>query len=476
MSDLKLDAAGTPHVTYESTNGGVYKFENDTWTPVNDAQIDGLTEGINSIHFDENDERWLTVEGEVYSTNMTNNLPIVLQESPLIAELPRLVREAADGTVYCYSGSFFGGKLVKFNSPTDWEEIELSDDFTTITDLEITSAGDLIVSTVQGLFQYQNETWTEISGFPSNVPSNIALDSENGIWVTTSLSGLYYYDGSTWTTYTVATSGLSSDFVNSVSVDRNDELWVVTLGQNLEHFDGTSWEVFNQTNSSLPETLGNSDIYFDANNELWFPIFNSGIFHFDGADWEEFIPEFVNTFIQYKISADTEGTLYAATSWGIYQFDGATWQPFLNEENSLLLEQESSDIMIGQNDFFWVSTEEGLFIYNSEIISAINNLQVFAQDFLTLYPNPTTDFISIKSENFDNEIFEMSIYDNTGRLLRSKKMKVGELIDVTDLTTGVPPAGDQSPPNRQRHSFYSHPSPSFSQMPLALLQKLRSLP
>jgi len=369
MSDLKLDQFGTPYVSYTSANLDIHKFENNIWTPVDDAQVNEIPEGITSIYFDGDGERWLTTDNDVFFYISNISTQMTLEEGPLADNLPRFVREASDESIYCYSGSLFEGKLVKFSSPTEWEEIDFSDNFGGINDLEITTDGNLIVSSVQGVFQYQNETWTIIADFPASIPNQIALDTENGIWVSTSTSGLYYYDGNAWTTYTSANSGLTSDFLNSVSVDRNDGVWVVTENQNLEHFDGTSWEIFNQANAMLPESLDNTDIYFDENNELWFPIFNFGIFHFDGTTWENFVPEFVNTFRQRKIAANAEGTLYVASSWGIYEFTGTTWQPFLNEENSLLLDQISTDLLIDQNGFFWISTSGGLFIYDTEIIA-----------------------------------------------------------------------------------------------------------
>lgn len=437
MSDLKLDQAGVPYVTYESTNIGVYKFENNVWSSVNDAQINGIEQGISSIYFSENSDRWLTAKGDIFYRNATTDMQFVLQESPLVADRPRLVREAPDGSIYCYSGSFFSRKLVKFSSPTDWEEINLSDDFTDINDMEVTSTGSLIASTAQGIFQYQNGTWIEITGFPALIPNKIALDSEDGIWVMTNFSGLHYYNDGIWTSYTAASSGLSNDQLSSVSVDRNDGVWVVSENQNLEHFDGAAWEIFNQANSALPFSLVEHDLYFDENNELWFPLYNSGIFHYDGTTWENFIPEPVSSLIQYRITADQEGTLYSSSSWGVYNFDGTTWQPFLNEANSLLLNEESTDLLIDQNGFFWMSTEEGLFIYDSAIISAINNPEVLQQDFFTVFPNPATDFISLKADNFTDTNFEMNVYDNAGRLLKTAKMNIGEQLNVSDLSAGI---------------------------------------
>ena len=437
MSDLRIDQTGIPYLSYDAANIGVYKFENDVWTSVNDAQINGISEGINSIYFADNNDRWLSSKGDVFYNNSTTNTQIVLQESSLIDATPRLVREAADGSVYCYSGTFFEGKLVKFSSPSDWEEIALSDVFSTVNDMEVTSNGGLIISATQGIFQYENETWTEVSGFPATVPREIALDSEDGIWVTTSLNGLHHYNGSSWTTYNAASSGLSSDFLNSISVDRNDGVWLISEGQNLEHFDGVNWELFNESNSSLSGSSLGRDLYFDENNELWLPEFSGSILHYDGVTWEEFVLEPFGDFIQYKITADADDVLYAATSLGIYQFDGADWQVFLDEGNSLLLDNRSKNLLIAQNDFFWISTDEGLFVYDSEIISAINNPEILEQELLTVYPNPTSNFIAIETGNFNSETLEMSIYDNTGRLLRSEKMNASELINVTDLSAGI---------------------------------------
>ncbi len=436
MSDIRINQMGTPFVAYSAAGVGVYKFENDVWTSADDAQINGISQGLSSIYFDENNDRWLTVGGDVFYSNSTTDTQILLQESPLMTNPPSFVKEAPDGSVYGYSGTFFGGKLVKLSSPTEWETIALSDAFSTVNDMEVNSNGDLVISTVQGLFQYGNGTWTEISGFPAAIPKQIALDSEDGIWVTTSLDGLHHYDGSTWTSYNSASSDLSSDFLGNIWVDRNDDVWLVSESQNLEHFNGTNWEIFNESNSPLSSLSLGRDLYFDENNELWFPEYSGGIFHYDGTTWEEFFIESVS-LTQYKITADQDGVLYVATEWGIYQFNGSTWQPFLNEENSLLLDNENTDILIGQNGYFWISTLEGLFIYNSEVISAINEPEILDQSFFTIFPNPSVDFISIKLENTTVQNFEANIYDATGRLLHNEKINISEQVRVMDLPKGI---------------------------------------
>ncbi|MBA7550129.1 hypothetical protein ES705_42635 [subsurface metagenome] len=44
----------------------------------------------------------------------------------------------------------------------------------------------------------------------------------------------------------------------------------------------------------------------------------------------------------------------------------------------------------------------------------------------TAYPNPTTDFLTLKVENYDNENLFYQLFDISGQLLESKKLKGNE--------------------------------------------------
>lgn len=56
------------------------------------------------------------------------------------------------------------------------------------------------------------------------------------------------------------------------------------------------------------------------------------------------------------------------------------------------------------------------------------------KDDIKIYPNPTSDFISLKLSS-KNKIDEAIIYDNSGRLVLRKNIELGK-IDLRSLNTG----------------------------------------
>jgi hypothetical protein len=56
------------------------------------------------------------------------------------------------------------------------------------------------------------------------------------------------------------------------------------------------------------------------------------------------------------------------------------------------------------------------------------------QIFLTVFPNPAKDFLTLKVENPDNENLFYQLYDNSGKLLATKKLRGNEIrIDMSSL-------------------------------------------
>ncbi|MBL7138786.1 MAG: T9SS type A sorting domain-containing protein [Bacteroidales bacterium] len=56
------------------------------------------------------------------------------------------------------------------------------------------------------------------------------------------------------------------------------------------------------------------------------------------------------------------------------------------------------------------------------------------QILLTVYPNPTTDFLILKVENYDNENLFYQLYDISGKLLENEKLGGNETsIDMSNF-------------------------------------------
>lgn len=57
---------------------------------------------------------------------------------------------------------------------------------------------------------------------------------------------------------------------------------------------------------------------------------------------------------------------------------------------------------------------------------------------VSAYPNPTTDFLNLKVENYDNTNLSYQLFDMNGKLLESKKLKSDQtIIDMSNLPSAT---------------------------------------
>ena len=69
----------------------------------------------------------------------------------------------------------------------------------------------------------------------------------------------------------------------------------------------------------------------------------------------------------------------------------------------------------------------------------LNQSKLFAQMAqLNLYPNPTSDYVKIHIEPFENETWVYQLFDNSGKLLLHKQLQSNqEQLNLKDLSAGI---------------------------------------
>ena len=120
------------------------------------------------------------------------------------------------------------------------------------------------------------------AGFPSNTVSDIAIDSQDNVWVGTDW-GLCKYDGSIWTIFQTGNSGIPDNVINTVAVDSLDRVWVGTLLHGVAVYDGLTWENFTTQNSDLPDDEIKS-ITIDFRGWAWIGTY-VGLACYTGLEW-----------------------------------------------------------------------------------------------------------------------------------------------------------------------------------------------
>ena len=120
------------------------------------------------------------------------------------------------------------------------------------------------------------------AGFGSNTITDIAVDSQDNVWISTNW-GLNRYDGSLWTNYLTSNSGLPDNAIYSLAVDSLDRIWMGTVFHGLVMFDGATWTQYDPDNSGLPD-YEIKCVTIDHRGWVWCGTY-LGLACFTGSEW-----------------------------------------------------------------------------------------------------------------------------------------------------------------------------------------------
>ena len=207
------------------------------------------------------------------------------------------------------------------------------------------------------LFQFSNENWTEITGYPAYSLSQI-IKWNNNYWFASDV-GLIKYESGSWTSFTSTNSGLPHNSIRCLAVDKLNNLWIGTYN-GLAKFDGTNWTIFNSENSPL--IYDNvSALVCDNFNKIYIGT-DYGLFKKNSDNWKFFnsynsgLPNGYATLYGYFIddhrinalAVDTLNNIWIATNGGIgvYDEDGL---PLPIELSSFTALVENTTVLLNWN-------------------------------------------------------------------------------------------------------------------------------
>ena len=165
---------------------------------------------------------------------------------------------------------------------------------------------------------------TTADGLPSNNLSDLLIDSENRLWVSSD-SGISVFDGSSWKRYGMS-DGLPSGEVTELSIDNHGTVWVGTI-KGMARFNRGRFEEFNEENG--PVGLNIACIYFDRGDNTWVGTPDKGVFIKMKDTWYRsgskngLVTDAASTIIQ-----TWDNSIWAASWAGIARYDGFGWQAF----------------------------------------------------------------------------------------------------------------------------------------------------
>ena len=120
------------------------------------------------------------------------------------------------------------------------------------------------------------------AGFQNNTINDIAIDSQDNVWVGTNW-GLCKYDGTDWTLFLTSNSGLTDNVIHALATDSLDRVWIGTQLNGVVVFDGSIWTSYTTSNSPLPDNEIKC-ITIDHRGWAWIGTY-LGLVCYTGVDW-----------------------------------------------------------------------------------------------------------------------------------------------------------------------------------------------
>lgn len=124
------------------------------------------------------------------------------------------------------------------------------------------------------------------SDMPFTEISDMCLDKQGRLWLTSSNAGIALKDGENWTAINTTNTVLPNNKAYSITCDPQGNIWTC-LNDNLMKFDGNNWTAFDI--SFIGSSYGPDQIDVDANGRIL--MNGNGLWAFDG-----------NSFVQYDTS------------------------------------------------------------------------------------------------------------------------------------------------------------------------------
>lgn len=319
-----------------------------------------------------------------------------------------------------------------------------------------------------GVAQFDGNTWehhTSIDGLGADAilwsEYTLAVSSENVLWVATFDGGVSRYDGEEWTTYTTA-DGLLSDNVTAVAIAPEGDLWCTHLMPEcgISHFDGENWTCYTAADMGVPSchliniTFGPDStlwasggdyiihyhdeswtnlsppmemelpfaFYIDIgpDGKIWIGTIETGVSCYDGSAWTHFSLADMGAVGKGELmplAVDAENILWVGVSGEdeenqeVIRYDGQSWAAFESENGPAL--KNIYTITLGPDSTIWFGTDYGLFGYKNEVPST--SLPHKSDYNLTVYPNPFTDWITVK--DIRNQEACISVFNVIGDII-----------------------------------------------------------
>jgi ligand-binding sensor domain-containing protein len=363
-SSIEIDAQNNKWI---STNEGVFKFNDTTWTNYNTANSGLPFNTVASMLMDKQNNKWFCYYSDIFDTPSTG---IVKFDGTNWTDYKIGNAKLADGIITALyideqNQKWIGtqANLSKFDDVNWTTYAPVASQCYYVRDIKVDAQGNKwFCNANNSPTKFDGTTWKRYYSTNPLGPTSfraVAIDAQNNKWFTDANRGVYRFDDTDWEFYN-SVSGLGVSAVADIAVDAQDTKWFATYGGGISKLEGTTWTTYDRRNSGLVNDLTYC-VTIDKQGNKWFGTGN-GVSKFDGTNWTNYITISNNTFAEirvYAIAIDAQNTKWFGTEQGLYKLQDTTLTHYTSI-NSGLANDRVNTIAVDAWGNKWIGTSSGL--------------------------------------------------------------------------------------------------------------------
>lgn len=192
------------------------------------------------------------------------------------------------------------------------------------------------------------------SGLPSNLVSDIVIDSDNVVWIATA-GGLATFDGNSWNVFTRNNSPFNSNNISAVDIDQSGNVWV-SLSGGFCCRRNSEWIDITERYPGFPlELLTGTTKLYCSGTEVWLQLMNSAVC-FNNGKWEK-----LNEINSLCVGKDGTRWFMQSNNKTLTGLKGNTIKSIPVQQSYL-----SGSFFIDSSDVKWVYRNDTLLCYRED--------------------------------------------------------------------------------------------------------------
>jgi ligand-binding sensor domain-containing protein len=348
---------------FGSSNQGLFKKTGPSWynyfdcTGLNTTYLNGMCE-------DKSHNLWFTSYSGIYRFD-GQNWSNFTQNTALNNSYFGQILTDLNGNVWCTA---YSQGLFKYDG-SKWTNYSLAVYFTSsyIINLILAPDGAIWAGTYSdGIFRFDGNNWTHFTtneGMASNNIKAMAFYPDDKMAVVSEYGQISFYNGNTWT---FDNTLVGKYYISDMAIDLENNIWLSTSNGIVRYKDSATQTYFEDNNYGYSYV---SFITADKSGLIWAGLNNTGLLLYDGASWYTFsTTNGLSSNYPSDILFDSRGRTWVLAENGINMSADLTG---INEHGTLPLEK----IVAYPNPF-----SESFYIQYSSNQAGFADIHIFGAD------------------------------------------------------------------------------------------------